>query len=177
MSKTPQDPKSYENLINLQSVHSAAHARMTEIEAELKAKWLETVDSYRKEYGQLQESIVTSEESIEHIATIHPEWFEKSRNLKTPYGTVQFRRTTKLEVANEEVSIALLEQIGEEGLPFLIPSKKLNLEALEKMEDEELARIKIKRVITDNCTVKPAKIDLGKATKAAAKVAKEGGES
>lgn len=170
-------PDSYANLINLQSIHSEAHARMSELEAMLQQQWLDVVDAHRKDYGKLQEAIATAEEGIEYLATVNPQWFEKARTLKTPYGTVGFRRTTKLEVKNEEVSIALLEQIGEGGLPFLIPSKKLNLEALEKMDDDELERVRIRRVTTDSCTVKPAKIDLGKAVKAAAEKEKGGTES
>lgn len=160
-------PDSYANLVNLQAVHSEASARMAELESMLQASWLDMVDEYRAEYARLQEIIGQSEEGIEHLATVNPQWFEKSRTLKTPYGTVGFRRVTKLEVANEEVTIALLEQIGESGLPFLIPSKKLNLEALEKLEDDELERVRIKRVTTDTCQVKAVKVDLGKAVKAA----------
>lgn len=176
MSAKPRQPapESYANLINLQSVHSEAHARMAELEAMLHQAWLDVVDEYRTEYAKLQEAIATAEEGIEYLATVNPQWFEKSRTLKTPYGSVAFRRVTKLDVHNEEVTIAILEQIGEEGLPFLVPSKKLNLEALEKLSDNELDRIRIKRVTTDSCTVKPAKIDLGKAVKAAAETTKGG---
>lgn len=175
-NNTTAAPDSYTNLVNLQSINSEAHARMAELESMLHQQWLDIVDAYRKEYASIQEAIATSEEGIEYLATVNPQWFEKARTLKTPYGTVSFRRTTKLEVKNEEVSIALLEQIGEEGLPFLVPSKKLNLEALEKLDDTELERIRIKRVTADSCTVKPAKIDLGKAVKAAAQGDKEKGE-
>lgn len=161
-------PDSYANLVNLQSIHSEAHARMAELEAQLQQQWLDLVDAHRKDYAKLQEAIATAEQGIEYLATVNPQWFEKTRTLKTPYGTVSFRRVTKLDVPNEEVSIVLLEQIGEGGLPFLIPSKRLNLEALEKMEDAELERLRIRRVTTDSCTVKPAKIDLGKAVKKAA---------
>lgn len=165
---------SYTNLVNLQAIHSEAHARMAELESMLQQAWLDIVDSYRPEYAKIQEAIATSEEGIEYLATINKQWFEKSRTLKTPYGTVGFRRVTKLEVKNEDVTIALLEQIGEDGLPFLVPSKKLNLEALEKLDDEELARIRVARVTTDSCQVKPAKIDLGKAVKAAAQSESKG---
>jgi hypothetical protein len=160
---TPSE--SYTNLVNLQAVHSEAHARMAELEATLHQQWLDLVDAHRKDYARLQEAIAASEEGISYLATVNPQWFEKARTLKTPYGTVSFRRTTKLEVKNEEVSIALLEQLGQDGLPFLIPSKRLNLEALEKLDEAELERVRIKRVTSDSCTVKPAKIDLGKAVR------------
>jgi hypothetical protein len=159
---------SYTNLVNLQAIHSEAHARLAELEATLQQQWLDIVDAWRAEYASLQNAIAETEEGIEHLATVNPQWFEKARTLKTPYGTVGFRRVTKLEVKNEELTIALLEQLGQDGLPFLIPSKKLNLEALEKLEDPELERVRIRRVTTDTCQIKPAKVDLGKAVKAAA---------
>lgn len=170
-----EEQAAYANLVNLQAVHSEATARLGELENTLQQQWLDLVDVHRKDYASLQASIAAAEEGIEYLATVNPQWFEKLRTLKTPYGTVGFRRVTKLEVKNEELTIALLEQLGQDGLPFLIDSRKLNLEALEKMGDEELARIRIKRVSTDSCTVKPAKVDLGKAVKAAAAAEKKGG--
>ncbi len=169
------EQEAYANLVNLQAVHSEATARLGEMENELQQQWLDLVDSKRKDYARLQASIASAEEGIEYLATVNPQWFAKSRTLKTPYGTVGFRRTSKLQVRNEELTIVLLEQLGQDALPFLISKKTLNLEALEKLDDTELERIKIQRVKTDTCTVKPAKVDLGKAVKAAATAEKKGG--
>lgn len=171
----PNTEESYTNLVNLQSVHSEATARLSEMENEMQQSWLAIVDEKRKDYAKLQAAIASAEEGIEYLATVNPQWFEKSRTLKTPYGKVQFRKTTKLEVKNEELTIALLEQLGQDSLPFLIETKKLNIEALEKLDTTELERIKVKRVVTDSCTITPAKVDLGKAVKAAAAESVKGG--
>lgn len=174
MNTTPpteekEEQKAYAELVNLQSVLSEAQARLDELQNGVQMQYIDLVDSRKKDYAKLQAAIATATEGIEFLATVNPQWFEKARTLKTPYGTVSFRRTSKLEVKNEELSIALLEQITEDAEPFITITKTLNLEALEKLDDEELARLKIRRVTTDSCTVKPAKVDLGKAVKAAEK--------
>lgn len=171
-TEAQEEQEAYANLVNLQSILSEAQAQLDKLQNEVQTEYIDLVDAKKKDYARLQQNIASAQEGIEYLATVNPQWFVKSRTLKTPYGTVSFRKTTKLEVRNEELSIVLLEQLGQDGLPFLIPSKKLNIEALEKLTDQELERLKIKRVTEDSCTVKPAKVDLGKAVKAANK---EGG--
>ena len=167
--KTPPtiDPaaNTYENLVNLMSVHAEASASMAEMEADLQREWLELVDTRRKDYAKLQEAIATSAEGIELLATLNPQWFEKAKTLKTPYGSVAFRSVTKLEIKNEEVTILLIEQQYEEGNPYLITRKELSIEALEQLSDDDLKALRIRRVTTESCTVKAGKIDLGKAVK------------
>jgi len=163
------DAASYKNLVDLMALHAEAHGRMAALEAELQQEWLELVDKRRKEYADLQHTIADSQESIEVLATLNPQWFEKAKTLKTPYGTVAFRKTTKLNVKNEEVTIVLIEQRGEEEVGLYVRTKKeLNLEALEKLDDAELKKFRITRETTESCTVKAAKVDLGKAVKKAA---------
>lgn len=167
MKRPSQNDKDYANLIDCMAVFSEATARMGELQNDLQQAWLDLVDARRKDYTQLQGTLTRAEEAIRCAAELHPEWFAKVRTLKTPYGTVAFRLTTKLEVPNEEVSIVLLEQLGQDGLPFLITKKALNLEALEKLDDQELARLRLRRVTTDSCKVTASKVDLGKAVAAA----------
>ena len=95
----------------------------------------------------------------------HPEWFAKARSLKTPYGVVKFHASTKLDVPNEEASIILIEKLCEEekAQEFLRTETKLNLEALDKLTDEQLKQFRINRVAVDNFSVKAGTIDLGKA--------------
>ena len=166
---TTTDPASYKNLVDLMAIMAEGTARLGELENGLQQDWIDLVDARRKDYASLQFAIGQAEESIETLAITNPQWFEKSKTLKTPYGTVGFRRTSKLEVKNEEVSILLLEQLGQDGLPFIRQAKALNLEALEKLDDSELERLRIRRVTTEVCKITAAKIDLGKAVKAAAK--------
>jgi hypothetical protein len=96
----------------------------------------------------------------------HPDWFAKTKTLKTPYGTVASRTSTKLEIPSEEVTIALLEARGAEAEPYLRTRKFLSVESLETLDDLELARLKLRRVTSERITVTPAKLDLGKAVKA-----------
>lgn len=167
MNNTPADPAAYKNLVDLMAVHCEASARMGELENDLQQAWLDLVDARRKDYASLQSVLGSTETAIEEAALLNPQWFAKAKSVKTPYGTVAFRRASKLEVKNEEVSILLLEQLGQDGLPFIRTAKALNLEALEKLDDSELDRLRIKRVATETCKITPAKIDMGKAVKAA----------
>ena len=168
-NKSVPDAQSYKNLVDLMALHAEAVGRMAALENELQQEWLELVDKRRKEYAELQHTIADSQESIEMLATLNPQWFEKAKTLKTPYGTVAFRSTTKLNVKNEEVTIVLIEQRGEEeAAKFIRTTKGLNLEALEQLEDAELKKLRITRETTESCTVKAAKVDLGKAVKKAA---------
>lgn len=162
------DPAAYKNLVDLMAIHCEATARMSELENDLQQCWLDLVDARRKDYAELQGILGNTESAIEEAAILNPQWFAKAKSLKTPYGTVAFRKASKLEVKNEEVSLLLLEQLGQDGLPFVRTVKALNLEALEKLDDSELERLRIRRITTETCKITPAKVDLGKAVKAAA---------
>jgi len=54
---------------------------------------------------------------------------------------------------------------------YIRTERKLNLEALEKLSDSELLALRVKRVPTSSFSVKPAKVDMGKAVKEAAEAA------
>ena len=167
------DNADFTNLVNLIAMGAEADARLNELENDLNQEWLAIVDARRADYAKLQKAKAFAEEAMQDAAEMNPQWFAKQKTLKTPYGQISFRRSSKLEVKNEEASIILLEQLGQDGLPFLKTEKRLVLEALEKMDDTELERLRIKRVITETFAIKYAKPDLGKAVAAAAK----GGES
>lgn len=163
----------FKNLVDLMAIMAEGSARMGELENGLQQDWIDLVDARKKDYASLQFAIGQAEEGIEHLALTNPQWFEKAKTLKTPYGSVSFRKSSKLDVSNEEVSILLLEQLGQDGLPFVRTAKELNLEALEKLDDKELERLRIKRVTTESLSIKPTKVDLGKAVKQALKSEKK----
>ena len=158
----------FKNLVDLMALNCEATARMDELENGLNQDWIDCVDARRKDYAELQLAIGQSEQAIEDLVILNPQWFEKVKTLKTPYGSVSLRKSTRLEVASPEVTIALLEGIcGANDEAFFIRTEKtLNLEALETMSDLELARIKVKRISSESLSIKPAKPDLGKAVKA-----------
>ena len=168
--KNDTDPDSYKNLVDLLSVYAEATGRLAEMEGELNEELLNLVDGRRKDYAQLQSTISEAEQSIEALAIMNPQWFAKAKSVKTPYGSVGFRKTSKLVVKNEELTIVLIEQRGEEDkAAYLRTKQELNLEALEALDPAELKALRITRETTESCTVKAAKIDLGKAVAKAVK--------
>lgn len=165
----PAAAAEFKNLVDLMAIISEGSARMAELENSLQQDYLDLVDARRKDYASLQFTMGQAESAIEVLARTNPSWFEKAKTVKTPYGSVSLRTSKKLDVKNEEVSIVLLEQLGQDGLPFIRTQKALNLEALEKLDDSELERLRIRRVTTERLNIKPAKVDLGKAVKQTSK--------
>ena len=170
-AKTKDNPipsdEAYANLVSLLAIHTEATNRMAALETAVNEAYLGIIDENRALYAKLQGTISESEAAIRLAALQHPEWFEAIKTLKTPYGSVGFRSATKLEVPNEELSIALIEKRDDADL-YLRTRKFLNLEALETLQDFELKGLHIERVKSDKCSVSPAKMDLGKAVKKAA---------
>lgn len=163
-------PESYKNLIDLMAIHAEATARLEAIKAEVQSAFLDLVDEHRKEYAELQAKVTETETAIEHIARAHPTWFESARSIKTPYGQVKFHSSKKLDIPNEEASVLLIQGkcTEEEQERYLRIEVTLNVEALEKLTDAQLAQFRINRVANDNFSLKPGTIDLGKAVKQAA---------
>jgi hypothetical protein len=160
-------------LVDLLSRYAKAKNCLQGLETTAQTEFLIVVDENKPEYARHQQIVTECEARIEVIARRHiapGDWFDKSRTVKTPFGSVSVRSTTSLAVANEELTIVLIEQRIEqesELYPDEEPSAKLlrtrtelNLEALEKLDDTELARLRIQRVTDDKLTIKPSKIDL-----------------
>ena len=172
-SFTPEHETEFTNMVNLLAVYSEASNQIIQLEAEATDERLEQMDERRLTFARLQETLTKASTALETIALAHPEWFANRKSIKTPYGTVKFKTSTKLEVPNQEVSILLIEKEAEKNPEFkhstyLGTSTCLRLEALEKLTDAELAKFRIKRITTDNFSVEPAKVDMGKAVKESA---------
>ena len=161
------DAETYRELVDHLAMLTDASNQFAALDAGIQMEIAAVVDGVRDEYSILQSAISEHEAEIKAIAVAHPEWFTAVKTLKTPYGTVGFRAATKLEVPNEEVTIALLERCQDADI-YLRSRKFLNIEALEMLTDGELKALKIERVTADKLSVTPAKIDLGKAVKKAA---------
>ena len=149
------------------------HTRLTNelaaIEASFQKAMQELISEiYREDFAELTDDKTAAEVLIELLALRHPEWFVKTKTLKTPHGSVAMRKTTKIEVPTEEATIALLELRGEAGEAFLRTRKYLSIEALEALDDAELTALKCRRVTSEKITITPAKIDLGKTLKKSA---------
>lgn len=170
MSKNPSKPegKDYTNFVNLMAVHAEASTRLAALQANADARVIDILDDHRDEYTKLQSAIVESEASLEVILRRNQDtWLGEKKSIKCPYGTASFRGSSKLHVENDELSVALVERMPDGDL-YLNRETTLDLEALEALDDATLASLKIRRVRAENFSVKPAKIDLGKAGKAAA---------
>ena len=153
----------------LEQYTATSHALATQ-EAEFQAALTDLIAKcFRADFAALQQELAETEARIELLAIRHPEWFVKTKTLKTPFGSVASRSTTKLDVPYEEATIALLELRGEEARQFLRQRTYLALEALEGLDDGELRRLKVNRLTTEKITISPVRVDLGKAVKAAAK--------
>lgn len=162
--------ESYHKLTEELGAYTRLSNQLAEIEARFQAAITELIsECYRDEFQELTEQLQAVEARIELLALKNPDWFEKTKTVKTPFGTVASRATTKLDVENEEATIAILELRGEQGKPFLRERKYLSIESLEALDDAELQRLKVRRVRTEKITISPAKVDLGKALKKSAK--------
>lgn len=175
---TPKPPLSdYENLLSLVAVYTEASNRIDELNVSANKELLEIVEENREEFAKLQETAAEAEKAIELLMLRHPEWTEKKKSIKTAFGTVKSTASTKLQIPNEELTLALIARephINPEFKPddYIRTEHKLNLEALETCDDATLARFKIQRVTTENISVTPAKVDLGKAIAANAETKK-----
>ena len=105
------------------------------------------------------------EAQVETIIRRHPEWLAGKKSLRTPFGLVKFTASQRLEVLNEELSIALIQRLLPEDAGYFIRKREeLNLDALGELDDAELGKLKIRRLPSDNFKIEPARADLSKAT-------------
>lgn len=160
-------PESFTNLVNLLSVYTEASIRLAELQSSADTQLMEAVDEQRPDYVRAQTALEESEKAIKDLAQAHPEWLD-GRTIKTPYGSIRFTKSTKLEIPNPEATIALINSYfpGDLADAFQRVTTEPNVETLETLPDEDLARLGISRVTTDSISVKPAKVDMGKAQKA-----------
>lgn len=157
----------FENVVNLLSVLGEANRKLTALQADIQAGYLDLVNAHRGVYGKLQQTVTETEAALEVIARRNPSWFADAKTVKTPYGSVKFTSSKELVVANEEVSIKLIEAFGRPEL--LRATTELNREALAELSDAELAQFALVRKPKENLTVKTDVVDLGKAVKSAEK--------
>lgn len=167
--KQPECP-AFEELVKLLAIYTDASNRLTEIEVEANDRLLELLDQQVKEYAALQVQVSDASAQLEATCKAHPEWFEKARSIKTPYGKVQFHRSNPLECVNDEATIKLLRaeakanrNFDAEG--FIRTTESPNLEALAQFDDTTLEKFMVKRVTKDNFSATPARVDFGKAVK------------
>jgi len=180
------DPKAdYQNLVNLLSIYSEATSRLAELEAETNKAFLDVVDEKKSEYAELQKALTESETALKELAHLHPEWFAGEKTVKTPYGQVHSRSTTSHEAPDPPSAIARIKAAQARAIKannevlatqlgaLIRVEESINFEALSEITVEDLARFGIVRKTEESVTVKPQKVSLGQAVKAATKRAKK----
>lgn len=166
--KLPEGPD-FEEVVNLMAVGSEAAARLAEIKAETDLAYVELVDEFKSDYAKFQAALASAEAAMEVFCRKNPKWFSSAKSVKTPYGKIAFRSGTSLVVRDEEATVRLIQALhAPEAGQFLRIQAVPDLEALEKLDDEELKRILVKRESADVFRFTPAGVELGKAAKEAA---------
>lgn len=158
------DDEAFGNVVSLMALGSDAAGRLAEIEAEANAALLEIVDEFKAEYANCQAALAKAEAALEiHCRAHKGEWFGKAKSIKTPFGKVAFREGESLLVRDDEATVRLLKAIhGIDAQAFLRVQEVPDLEALEKLDDEALKKVLVKRLRKDSFSFTPAKIEFGK---------------
>jgi hypothetical protein len=164
-------PSDFADMVNLLERLSTLAVSVSKLEAKLNSENLTTVRQYADEYKALQTELGQVESALAVIAERNPQWFSEKKTITTPFGEVKRTTSTKLEIADETATIALIRSAKREE-DFLVVSTALNREALENLEDDELRKFGVRRSVTHNYNPAPASVDLGKAVKAAEKSAR-----
>lgn len=161
-------PTDFNDVVNLLAVLGESNRQLAALETEIAKQYAFIIDEHRSYYAKLQSTISETEGALEVIARRNPAWFGEKKTVATPYGAVKFTASSELVVADENVSVQLINALGD-GKRYLRTVQVLDKEALDKLTDAELARFALVRKAKENFKVSTEVIDLGKAVKAAEK--------
>ena len=171
--------QAFASFVELQQQHTELSNQLDQLEVTINRDAQASAKASAEAYIVLQENIAALDIKLKAFFAAHPEWRgEKKKSVSTPFGSVEQRTANELEVPNAAMTVAMIEACGKSDAAFkaddfLHVSKEPNLEALERLDDSALAKLGINRVTTERVTVKPAKVSVAKAVKAAkAKVGK-----
>lgn len=164
-------PQDFADLVNLLAALTKSQNNLAHLEQVLNRQHLETVNGHMDAYKEIQTLIGECEAAIRVIAQRNPQWFEDKKSVPTPYGTLKRTTSTSLQIPDEEITMTLIRgaNLAEK---YIKTTHTLSRESLELLDDEELKKFGIKRVTEHNFNPEPAKVNLGKAVKAAEKSAK-----
>jgi len=162
----------FARFIELQQQHTATSNQIEALEVDINKGAQEAAKSSAEAYIVLREDLEKLDGELRSLFERHPEWRGEKKSVGTPFGSVEQRTATELEVPNAAMTISLIEAKGKtdpqfKADDFLHIEKEPNLEALERLSNEELAKLGVQRVTTERITVKPAKVNVAKAVKAA----------
>lgn len=163
----------FARLVELQMKFSGLDVQLADLEAEMNANSLRALKHSATDYVVLQEERSRVETEIKALFAAHPEWRDDGqKSVKTPFGHVQQRSVSELDVPNPAMTIALIEARAARDAQFkadlyIKTEKSPKLEALEALSDDELSKLGVRRATSEKITVKPLKANVAKAVKAA----------
>lgn len=165
----------FARLVELQQEHTKSSTELERIQTQMTDDSQLGASKHTAEYVCHQERVSAVEAEIKQLFARNPQWLtDGEKTVKTPFGSVSSRRSTSLDIPDEEATVTLLElravrQTDFDAGLFIRIKKVPNYEALESLPDDELSKLGVTRVTTDRITVKPAKVDAAKVVRAAKK--------
>ncbi len=135
--------------------------RINAIQSKIDEYLLYIVADDGKELADCQMLIAIAEEQLEALCRAHPEWFNKVKKIKTVYGAFGLHKTGKLIIPDEAATIRKIRRHGlVEGL--LRKREEVDLEACERLLEEDLESLGIKSKKHEKFRATPAKTDTQK---------------
>jgi len=162
----------YNQINELLSEYSRLNAALELAEAEIKTIQLAAAQELLPRHAAAKVALSDLEASLRKISDAHYESLfpdAKKRTHATPFGSLEYRKSTKLEVEDEEksmlrIKVASTNELARESEGFkprftaeqLIRTREeLNLEALGELDDATLAMFAITRARKDNFKIVP----------------------
>lgn len=173
MTESKTASQDFAQFVDFQQQHTHITTKLAELEVIINKSAQVAVAQNVPEFVVLQEESTRLETLLKALFNNHPEWRDdKKKSVSTPYGEVQTRSSEELEIPNEAMTVVLIEARSQtdpqfKAQDFLHVEKKPNREALERCTDDELTKLGVSRVQKETVTVKPAKVNVAKAVKAA----------
>jgi hypothetical protein len=162
----------FAKFVDLQQQLNATHSRLQELEVTINRGAQKFAEMHSTEFVVLQEDFSRIDAALKAIFEKRPEWRGDKKSVTTPYGAVEQRTVVELEVPNPAMTVALIKARAQSDKEFVAADhlhieEEPNLEALAKMDDAELAKLGVNRCKRESVNVKPAKMNVAKAVKAA----------
>jgi hypothetical protein len=177
-------PTKYNALCDMLAEYSTLNAELQRVEANVNERQIEAALPLLPDHARTKARLGEIESKLREIAVEFPELFpDDKRTHQTPFGAISFRKSTWLEIINEDEEKAILRvkvacqkelersqraseppRFTEETL--LRKREELNLEALEPFEDADLKQFGVERRRQEKFNVKPLEVKADKLAKA-----------
>jgi hypothetical protein len=164
-------PKEYNRINELLSEFSSLNAALEAAEAEIKTVQLAAARELLPKHAAAKVALSNLEGTLRTISDEHYEELfpSEKRTHKTPFGELQYRKSSSLEIEDEEKTILKIKvrateeeaRRSEGGIPLFAEEQlirtreELNLEALGELDDATLALFGIVRRHKDNFKIVP----------------------